>query len=226
MRRTLGFLSIASFVLCVQVASAQDASQSQSQSQSQTQTSAKPNTSKPQPQKDSVAEAARKAREEQKNAPKAPAPVVFTNDNIGATAASGTVNVVGNASAAPKSSGSASTEGTTAQSGKAAGAPGAASASSENDEASWRQRFADARNKLKQDQDDLAVMQRELANLRLQYYPDPSKAMKQSVSNEDVYKKQQAIDKKQKEVQADQQALSGLEDELRKAGGDPSWARE
>ena len=225
MRRTFGFLSLAAFVLSVQVATAQDASQSQSQTQTSAKPSAsKPGSSKPQSQKDSVADAARKAREEQKNAAKSP--VVFTNDNIGATAASGTVNVVGNASPAPKSSGSASTEGTTAQSGQAAGAPGAASASSENDEASWRQRFADARNKLKQDQEDLAVMQLELANLRLQYYPDPSKAMKQSVSNEDVYKKQQAIDKKQKEVQADQQALSGLEDDLRKAGGDPSWARE
>lgn len=218
MRRTLGILSLAAFVLGVEVATAQDASQSQSQSQSQTQTSAKPSSSKPQAQKESVAEASRKAREEQKNAAKAP--VVFTNDNIGATAASGTVSVVGNASPAPKSSDSSSTEVT------AAGAPGGASASSENDEASWRQRFADARSKLKQDQDDLAVMQRELANLRLQYYPDPQKAMKQSVSNEDVLKKQQAIDKKQKDIQADQQALSGLEGELRKAGGDPSWARE
>jgi hypothetical protein len=219
MRRTFGILSIAAFALNVQVAAAQDASQSQSQ----TQTSTKPSTSKPQAQKESIADAARKAREEQKNATKAPAPVVFTNDNIGATTASGTINVVGNASAASKSSSSSSTEVTATQSGQAAGA---AAASSENDEASWRQRFADARNKLKQDQDDLAVMQRELANLRVQYYPDPSKALKQSVSNEDAYKKQQAIDKKQKDIQADQQALSGLDDELRKAGGDPAWARE
>lgn len=217
MRRTFGFLSIAAFVLAVQVAAAQDASQSQPQSQ--TQPSAKPSSSKPQSQKDSVAEASRKAREEQKNAAKAP--VVFTNDNIGATAASGTVNVVGNATPAPKSSASSSAE-TTVEGDQSSAASGASS----NDEASWRQRFADARNKLKQDQDDLAVMQRELANLRLQYYPDPQKAMKQSVSNEDVFKKQQAIDKKQKDIQADQQALSGLEGELRKAGGDPSWARE
>lgn len=219
MRKALGILSIAAFAIGVQFAAAQDSSQSQSQSQ--TQTSAKPGTSKPQAQKESVADAARKAQEAQKTAPKAP--VVFTNDNIGATAASGTVNVVGNASPAPKSSGSSSTE-VTAGGDQAAGASGATSS---NDESAWRSRFSSARSKLQQDQEALGVMQRELQQLRLQYYPnDPQKAMKQSFSNEDLNKKQQAIDKKQKDIQADQQALSSLEDELRKAGGDPAWARE
>lgn len=218
MRKALGILSVAALTLGVQLAAAQDSSQTQSQSQ--TQTSAKPATSKPQSQKESVADAARKARDEQKSAAKAP--VVFTNDNIGATASSGTVNVVGTATPAPKSSDSTSTEGA-AEGDKSSSASGASS----NDESAWRSRFSTARSKLQQDQEALGVMQRELQQLRVQYYPnDPQKAMKQSYSNDDVFKKQQAIEKKQKEIQADQQALSNLQDELRKAGGDPSWARE
>ena len=210
MRKIIGIVFLTAFVFGIQFASAQDASQSQSQTQS----SAKPSTSKPQAQKESVAEAARKAQETSKTAPKAP--VVFDNDNIGAAAGSGTVNVVGNAPAA-ESSTSSSTQ------------PGQASAtsSSSSDEASWRQKFADAHTKLQQDQSDLALMQRELQQLRVQYYPnDPQKALKQSVSSQDVNKKQQAIVQKQKQIQADQQALSDLEDQLRKSGGDPAWARQ
>ncbi|HKW89591.1 MAG TPA: hypothetical protein VJN21_12635 [Candidatus Acidoferrales bacterium] len=222
MRKALGILSIAALAFGVQLAAAQDSSQTQSQSQSQTQTSAKPATSKPQAQKETVADAARKAQEAKTTAPKAP--VVFDNDNIGAAAAGGTVNVVGSAPPARKSSDSASTE-ASAEGDQSAGAPG--SSASSNDEAGWRARFAAARTKLAQDQEALGVMQRELQQLRLQYYPnDPQKAMKQSYSSDDVNKKQQAIDKKQKEIQADQQALSNLQDDLRKAGGDPAWARE
>lgn len=217
MRKALGIISIAALAAGIQVAGAQNASQSQSQTQSQTQSSAKPSTPKSQAQKESVADAARKAQEEKKNAPKAP--VVFTNDNIGG--AGGTINVVGNASAPSKSGGSA-----TAGSDSSEAAAGAAGASSENDEATWRSKFADARKKLEQDKEDLAVMQRELSQLQVQYYPDPQKALKQSVSGADVAKKQQDIAKKQKEIQADQQALSNLQDQLRKAGGDASWARE
>jgi hypothetical protein len=213
MRNAIGILSIAALIAGAQIAGAQEASQS---AQSQAQTSPKPKAASPQAQKESVAEAARKARETQTNAPKAP--TVFTNDNIAATAAFGTINVVGNAPA-PKAGASAPAD-------QAAAVPGAAPASAGNDEASWRQKFADARTKLQQDQADLAIMQRELSQLQLQYYPDPSKALKQSVSNEDVFKKQQAIDKKQKQVQADQQALSNLEDDLRKSGGNSAWARE
>jgi hypothetical protein len=219
MRNGIGILTIAVLIAVAQSAagqgasqSAQSQSQSASQTQSPSQTAAKPSTAPPQAQKESVAEAARKAREAQKNAPKTSS--VFTNDNI-AAAATGTINVVGNASApAPGATASAQTVQVTA--------PAAAGA----DEAAWRQRFADARAKLQQDQAELAVMQRELSQLQLQYYPDPNKALKQSVTNDDTYKKQQAIAAKQKQIQADQQALSNLEDDLRKAGGDSSWARE
>jgi chromosome segregation ATPase len=104
-----------------------------------------------------------------------------------------------------------------------AGAPGS---SAKNDEAAWRKKFADARQKLAQDQAELSVLQRESDQLQLQYYPDPTKALMQSVDRSDIIKKQKAIDDKKKQIDADQQAISTLEDELRQAGGDPGWARE
>jgi len=206
MRKAIWLTAILAALAMPQLAAAQQASQSEQTSQSQdkqtTQSTAK--TATPQPQ--SLAEAARKARAAEKKAPKAP--TVFTNDNI-PTASTG-VSVVGQAPAATsKSSANSETQ-----------------ANGGNEETAWRQKFSDARHKIDQDKADLAVMQRELGELNLQYYPDPTEAMKQSVSRSDIDKKQKAIDDKQKQLAADEQALSNLEDELHKAGGDAAWARE
>ncbi|MHB8486792.1 MAG: hypothetical protein ACYDCM_13850 [Candidatus Acidiferrales bacterium] len=188
----------------------QQSAQSQASAQSKTQTSETQRAAKPDP----LVEAARKAREAQKNAPKAS--TVFTNDNIPTTP--GAVSVVGSAAAEASGKSSASSDKTAG-----AGQPGS---SAKNDEATWRQRFADARHKLAQDQTELSLLQRESDQLQLQYYPDPTKALMQSVDRSDIIKKQKAIDDKKKQIDADQQAISTLEDELRKAGGDPGWARE
>ena len=160
---------------------------------------------------DPLVEAARKNREAQKTAPKAS--TVFTNDNI--PASPGAVSVVGNAS--PASSEKSSTSGEASGKSNSAGA---------NDAAAWRKKFADARHKLQQDQTELSLMQRESNQLQLQYYPDPTKALMQSVDRSDIIKKAKAMAAKQKQIDADQQAISNLEDALRKAGGDPGWARE
>jgi len=195
---------------CSMAQQTQQSDQSQASAPSKAQASEKQPATKPDP----LVEAARKAREAQKNAPKASA--VFTNDNIPATP--GAVSVVG--SAAPEASSKQSSS-----SDKTTGA-GQANSSPKNDEATWRKKFADARQKLAQDQTELSVLQRESDQLQLQYYPDPTKALMQSVDRSDIVKKQKAIDDKKKQIDADQQAISTLEDELRQAGGDPGWARE
>ncbi|HEV2313977.1 MAG TPA: hypothetical protein VGR94_01620 [Candidatus Acidoferrales bacterium] len=189
----------------------QQSGQSQASAPSKTQTSG----TQPAAKADPLVEAARKNREAQKNAPKASA--VFTNDNIPATP--GAVSVVGSTTA--ETSGKSSTS-----SDKTAGAGEASSSTKNNDEATWRKKFADARQKLAQDQTELSVLQRESDQLQVQYYPDPTKALMQSVDRSDIIKKQKAIDDKKKQIDADQQAISTLEDELRQAGGDPGWARE
>ena len=166
------------------------------QDQSQSQTVAAP-------EQDSLAEAARKAREQKKDATK-PAKT-FDNDNIPTT---GGISSVG--------------EGTTAPSG---GDTQSASAKPANDEKSWRDKFASLRHKLEQDQADLDVLQRELGVLNTQFYTDPNKALQQQLTRSDINDKIAEIDKKKAQIAADQQAISDAEDDLRKAGGDPGWAR-
>lgn len=157
----------------------------------------------PQQQETSLADAARKSRADKKTESK-PAKV-FTNDNL---PAAGGVNVVGDENAEP-----------------AASAEADAGANSGNDEKAWRDRFASARAKLQRDQADLDVMQRELGKLEVQYYPDPVKQMQQSVTNSDIIDKRNKIEQKKAGVAADQQAISDLEDQLHKSGGDSGWAR-
>ena len=210
MRKAIWLVAILAALTMPRFARAQQASQSTQTSQSTDKpTTSQSATKTATPQAESVADAARKARAAEKNAPKAP--TVFTNDNI-PTASTG-VSVVGQASASAAAS-SAFADATTH------------AASEKNDEATWRQKFADARHKVEQDKADLAIMQRELGELNLQYYPNPTEAMKQSVSRTDITTKQNAIDGKQKQLAADEQALSDLQEALRRAGGNPAWAGE
>jgi predicted RNase H-like nuclease (RuvC/YqgF family) len=167
-----------------------------------------------QPPKGSLAEAARKAREERKKLPK-PA-VVYTNDNL--PFPGGAVSVVGSAPAPPKeAAGSAETSGK--------GKEAAEKPTDKKGEEYWRKRFADARQKLSMDQQGLEVLQRELGELDKQYYPDPQKAMEQQYSQKDINEKRAKIADKQKEIEKDQQALADLEDEMRASGGSAGWAR-
>jgi hypothetical protein len=176
--------------------------------QNQAQTSAQSGSTAPtaqstSPQQDSLADAARKARESKKDVPKAAK--VFDNDNM-------------------PSQGGISTVGTTKEA-KEGQAGAADAAASPNGEKAWRDRFANLRAKLKRDQEDADVMQRELGVLNLQNYSDPVKAMQQELTRADINKKTADIDAKQKQVQADQQAIDDAEEELRKSGGDAGWAR-
>jgi chromosome segregation ATPase len=155
----------------------------------------------PAPQQESLADAARKARDAKKDAPKTTK--VFDNDNLPAT---GGISTVGKASE-PKDGAAADA------------APSAAG------EKAWRDRFASLRAKLARDKSDLEVMQRELGVLNLQNYSDPVKAMQQDLTRSDINKKTADIDAKQKTIEADQQAISDAEEELRKSGGDSGWAR-
>jgi hypothetical protein len=159
----------------------------------------------------SLADAARKVREQKKNAPKAAK--VFTNDNI--PAISGGVSVVGKAAPAPAGEAGA---------GETKPAPEEKTAT--KDEAYWRERFAKAHAQLHQAETDLSLMQRELSQLEVQYYPDPQKALMQEVFRTDINEKRAKIDAKEKEIAQLKQQISDMEDELRKSGGDPGWARE
>jgi hypothetical protein len=181
----------------------------QQQGQSSSQTSAPAATPAPTPQPDSLADAARKAREQHKESTKAAK--VFTNDNLPTTG----VSTVGSSSAGTPSEGTAA-DATKPPAGK--------------DEKAWRDKFAALRHKLEQDQTELGVLQREANVDQVQFYNgDPQKAAQDQTSGQPLgaeYNKKVAdVDAKQKEIEADQQAISDAEDDLHKAGGDPGWAR-
>lgn len=167
-------------------------------------------------QQESLAEAARKAREKKKDQPKATK--VFTNDTL--PTGPGTVSVVGAAPPEPVREG----EGKEAVKGEAKPAP--EQEADEKGERYWRGRFAEARKNLGQAEKELELLQRELRLLEVQYYSDPNVALRESLTRADVNLHRKKIADKQVEVQRLRQQLSDLEDDLRRAGGSPAWARE
>lgn len=170
---------------------------------------------------DSVADAARKSREDKKNAPKDKK--VYTDDDVAPPAAapssapSGQAPATGDAPAAPAAGEKPADAGKTTASGAAA---------DKNDEKSWRKRFQSQRNQIATAEKELDVLQREEEKAQVQYYPDPQKALSEGYSRKDINEKDAKIAAKKDEIAKLKQGLSDLEDELRQSGGDPGWSRE
>ncbi|HEV8074430.1 MAG TPA: hypothetical protein VGP66_01210 [Candidatus Acidoferrum sp.] len=161
---------------------------------------------------DPVADAARKARAEQKTAPKPKK--VFTNDDI--------------PSAAPPPA-PASTDATKKNATEAQGDDKSAQkpdpADDPKTEAYWQKQAKKLRAKLASAEQELDVLQRELSKDELQYYPDPQKALMQQYNRSDINEKTAKVTAKKAEVDSLKQQIADLEDAVRKAGGDPGWVR-
>lgn len=165
---------------------------------------------------DSLADAARKARERKKEAPKPKH--VYTDDDV-ASIQSAPVNVLGTPPSAAE---------TPAQSKPNSGAKtpeGQQAASAETEETKWRKRFKEVRDNLARAEKQLDILQREDNKAQVQYFSDPQKALTEQYSRQEINDKNAKIAAKQQEIQQLKQQLSDLEDQLRKAGGDPGWAR-
>jgi hypothetical protein len=160
---------------------AQQAPQSQAEAQKTAAASSAPAKA------DSLVEAARKARQAKKGTPSAP--VVFTNENMPTSATA--ISVVGDAPASADSSASTRT---------------VEAKDTKNEEKVWRQKFAVARSKLREDKDKLDVM-------------------KKYFNETDSLIMQQAMVAQEKRISTDQRAIDDLEEALRKAGGDAAWGR-
>ena len=190
------------------------------------QDSAEPTSSS---QSDSLGDAARKARAQKKDSSK-PAKV-FTNEDMAGL--KGTISVIGNEPAkatgtdktAEKNDDKKPTNGADAKPTNGADVKDAKKEQAK-DEPYWRAKFAAARKTLADDTKELDILQREFNLKQEQYSQDPNWAMHEQNSRADINKTQSDIDTKKQGVEKDKQALSDLEDELRKAGGDPGWASE
>jgi predicted RNase H-like nuclease (RuvC/YqgF family) len=170
------------------------------------QDSAQPSTGDP------VADAARKARAEQKTAPKPKK--VFTNDDI--------------PSAAPPPPPAADAANKIAPQQQAEDLSAQKSLDPADDpktQAYWSKRAKKLRDKLATAEQELDVLQRELNKDQVQYYPDPQKALTQQYSRSDINGKTAKVDAKKAEVESLKQQVADLEDAVRKAGGDPGWVR-
>ncbi len=158
---------------------------------------------------DALADAARKARDEKKTAPKPKK--VYTDDDV----------KPGTTAAADTPAGTPGTTGVAAQQ-----KPGDPAADKDpNGEAAWRKKFKEQHDKLAKAQTELDVLQRELQKAQTEYYPDPQKAMTEQNTRKEVNDKTAKIDAKKQEIAQLKQGLEDMEDQLRKSGGDPGWAR-
>ena len=169
---------------------------------------------------DAVAEAAKKAREQKKEAPKPKK--VYTDDDISTKKSD--ISIVGPAPA-PNAEAATNTAKSTAIA-SAADATDASKPSDANSEKAWRARFAELRTKIATAEQELDVLQREESKGSVQYYTDPTKAMKEQYSREDINKRATKIDAKKKQIADLKQQFSDMEDQLRAAHGDPGWSRE
>ena len=180
---------------------------------------ARPQDSSQQQTRDPVADAARKAREAKKEAPKPKK--VYTDDDVKRSAPEPTPAP---ATAPVDANGAGAT--TKAQAaGDAAKTDEATKKEDPNGEAAWRKRFQTQRNKIAKAEKELDILGRELEKSQLEYYPDPQKAMTQQNTRGDINAINAKIDAKKKELDQLRQGLDDLEDQLRKSGGDPGWAR-
>jgi len=161
----------------------------------------------------SVADAARKAREQQKTEPKTGK--VFTDDDVANL--KGGISIVGSEPTPPPTAVAADA---------AAAAKSKTAPASAKDEAYWRRRFADARRKLTDDSKELDVLQREYNLKEVQFYSNPNVALREQYSRKDLDDTLAEINAKKQNVDKDNQALSDLQDELRTSGGEPGWANE
>src|SRR5258708_16182164 len=170
---------------------------------------ARPQDSSQQQTGDPVADAARKAREAKKDAPKPKR--VITDDDL---KTSGPRSDVAPASAPVNATGA-----TTTTAGQAAGgsakAGNAAKTGEEpkedpNSEKAWRARFKDAHDKIAKAEKELDILNRELEKAQVEYYPDPQKAMTQQNTRADVKEKQTKTHAKKKELDQLRQALTAL----------------
>jgi len=152
-------------------------------------------------QTESLADLARKVREEKAKSGTKPVKV-YTNDNI-------PKNVVIGVAPMPV------VEAATHQ----------ANAGEVHDEAYYRKAKQEIMDRKQLHERELDVLQQKLGQNNMQYYPDPNKALLQQYTRSDINKLQEDIDKKKAEIAADDQALADLEEQLRREGGEPGWLR-
>jgi flagellar biosynthesis chaperone FliJ len=101
-------------------------------------------------------------------------------------------------------------------------------AAEEHGEKYFRSQADNIRSRMELHQRQLAVLKQQLGLARMQYYPDPQKTLEQESTpafQADVDKLRAKIANAEKAVADDQKAMDDLQQELRRASGNPGWIR-
>jgi hypothetical protein len=149
---------------------------------------------------------------------------VFTNDNIPKSTSltmSGSTEESAEGGSAEAGEGSATAAGGTSGEGKEkAGA---------HDEKYYREKMQELQSQKEMHQRELDVLEKKLSQGQMQYYSDPTKQLMQESNpgtyRSDINKKQDEIDKKKKQIAADDKAIADLEQQCQREGCPPGWLR-
>ena len=187
----------------------------------------------------SLGNLARHLKEERAEAERKPSKV-FTNDNLparpgskrGLTVAAAMSSEARTAeeqseaeTTASQTPEAESTESTAQSSETAAAAEPESEASDAHDEAWYRARAAAIRSQMDLHQRQLSVLEQKLSQNQMQFYDDPNKTLQQEFSRKDIGNLSQDIEKKKEEIAADEQAMTDLQDQLRREGSPSGWLR-
>jgi hypothetical protein len=159
---------------------------------------------------------------------------VFTNDDLanlspspGQSAASPAKPTTTTQEAKPEEKPANEASGNEAEKESAKATP-AKAAEETHGEKYYRDRMSKLQDRLEIHQRELDVLQQKLGQNEMMFYPDPNKGLLQQsgpTAMSDVYKLQDQIAKKKAEIAADQEAIEGLREQLRREGGDAGWLR-
>ncbi len=162
----------------------------------------------PPPNPDSIADYARKMREQQKGSQPGSKPAkVYTNDDVQQLQGTSGVSVA-STPVAPATS---------------------ETASGGHNKKYFQKEYGKLLAQKQIHERQLEVLQEKLGQNNIQYYPDPNKQLEQESTpkaRSDINKIQADIDAKKLEIQKDDEAISNLQDQLRRDGGDAGWLRE
>jgi chaperonin cofactor prefoldin len=159
----------------------------------------------------SLAEIARKLKDERAQEKQKPV-ATYTNDNLPSRESLGivAVDLAGQVKAKAPATGKN------------------VAAAEEHDEKYFRSKAEKLRSQMEFDERQLYSLRQQLGLAQTQYYPDPQKTLEQESTpafQTDLEKLRAKIAGTQKALADDQKALDDLQQELRRAGGDPGWIR-
>lgn len=103
----------------------------------------------------------------------------------------------------------------------------AASSSKGHGEKYYRETIKELRATKELHERELAVLEKSAGENSVQYYSDPNKTLQQEFSRSDINKKMDAIEKKKREIAADDKAISDLQEQCNRdrEGCAPGWLR-